>query len=328
MKKAIVLLLALAVLGGAVFAQDAPALKFSGALFGGLTYDNATNDLLFNRWYGAGTTDNMFRVRLNGSYTNGNIGAAFRLQTNDATNPTFTRAFGWATFFDGLLKVNVGKLGDYTWATAWNLFGNFDGSEGMQFILAPIDGLSLGFFLPENIAADGVKIDTQMQDLDFGFAYSMSGLGKVVGGYMMTPTAGHRAYFGIDVTAVENLLARVEGNFTNLGGEKTAATYLWERFGYTMGDLYAQLTLDQNFYADSAKELALSVTPYVSYNLADWTFGTGFTYVINEEGVKDANTWSLDPHATLAIKNGELEVGASIMKDEKYRIYTMWTFNF
>jgi len=150
MKKLIVLLLAFAMVG-AVFAADAPApaLTFNGYLNTGFQYDT-TSDLV--KLYGAyaGKTS---RLRLNAAYTNGDFGVNFRYQSNDsATAPSVTQALVWGNLFNKMVTFKAGELNDYTWATPYNSFGNFDGQTGIQVQLKPIAGLNFGVFVPVTAA--------------------------------------------------------------------------------------------------------------------------------------------------------------------------------
>lgn len=332
MKKLFAVLLALLVVGGAAFAQDAPALKLSGAIYGGLVYSYTdatdTNAVQWSRWYN-GSLDAL-RVRVNGSYTNGNAGIAFRLQTNNpSTAPTYARAYGWAKFFDGMLKVNVGKLGDYTWATVGdNGYGNFDGAFGMQFQVMPIDGLNLGAFIPVAIPSTVTLGDT-FKDIAIGAAYTLEGVADFQAGFNMNvATDTNAAWFGFNVTAVENVTAILEASLTDLGNDVTGATDLWWKFGYVMDALEVTLVATQGLTAVTTDAAALGFTPGVAYTLDPVVVGAGFTYTLNDGNVDGTNTWSIDPYVTIPVSNSEVEIGGSYADSGDYNVYAFWTFNF
>mgnify|MGYP000911018214 CR=1 FL=1 len=201
MKKLIVLLLALAMVGAVSAQTAAPALKFSGAVYGGVQYDSGTDLVSFNRWYG-GSLD-AFRMRLNGSYSNDTIGMSFRLQSNDFTAPAFVRGLGWTKFFNGALTTKAGKLDDYSFATWYNSFGNFDGVTGAELIVAPIDGLKLGVVVPVYFGAARKSLSDTSKDLAFGLAYAAKGVGDLVATVNLDPVNKPGVTAGFNLKAVK-----------------------------------------------------------------------------------------------------------------------------
>jgi hypothetical protein len=326
MKKAIVLLLALAVLGGAVFAQDAaPAIKMAGEVYGGIMYHNDTGSMLFNRFYGVGSYDNMFRVRLTASYTNANVGAKLRYTSNDFSAPTVAQGLIWATFADNMIKVKVGKLDDYTWATSWNVFGNFDGQTGAQFIVTPMEGLSFGAFVPVAIAAHTTNIAEQLGDADFGMGYTIANLGALVAGFQLSPVANSSiAYFGFNLTGMENVIGKVEGKLSNLGSTTLNDYYFWERAGYVMDKLTAMVSADQNVVGTT---FAFSVTPAVEYATDMGNPGIGASVMVD---AANAITYSIDPYVDFTVSAATLEIGANVPvpNPENFKVYSYWALAF
>jgi len=314
MKKAIVLLLALAVLGGAGFAQDdAPALKLSGALYGGLVYANGDGaGLKFDRWYGS--VPDAFRVRLNAQLTAGNSGLKFRLQSNDFSAPVITQGYMWSGFLDNMIKVKLGKLDDYTFATVYNAYGNFDGVTGAEFILAPIDGLKIGAFVPVALP-NTVAIADQFAGTDFGLAYAIPDVANIVAGYQLGENV---MWAGVDVKAIENVLARVEAKLTF----DTSTYVIWERVAYTMDALTLQLSSKQTI----TDALALNVTPNVEYALDFGAIGAGV-------GIDLAGTdltISIDPYLDYNVDSGSIEIGAGIpvMTPAGFSVYAFYSYSF
>lgn len=312
MKKAIVLLLALAVLGGAVFAQDKPAIKFSGNIYGGLMYANGAGaGMQFDRWYGS--VPDAFRVRLNATLGGDNSGLKFRLQSNDFTAPTVTQGYVWTSFLDNVIKAKVGKLDDYTFATAYNVYGNFDGKTGAEFIIAPADMIKFGAFVPVALP-NTTAIADQLAGTDFGVAITLDGVANIVGGYKLGENA---AWFGLDVTAIENVLARVEAD-----ADFAAAKYvIWERFAYTMDALTLQLSSKQTI----TTALALSVTPAVEYAVDFGAIGAGI-------GVDVLPTFalSIDPYLDYNVSTGMIEIGASVpvLTPAGFSVYAWHSYSF
>jgi hypothetical protein len=157
MKKALVVLLILAVAGG-LFAQE---LTWGGAVKTGLKFsyaDDGDSDTEAEDPVIAFYNDDagkLFRIDLTGAYTNENYGVVLRLraQANAFGAPTsvsqaisFHQAYGWATFLNDVLKISAGIIDDGTWKTGgvenWGVSG-----KGVRFELAPLAGLNLGVLL-------------------------------------------------------------------------------------------------------------------------------------------------------------------------------------
>jgi hypothetical protein len=157
MKKALVVLLILAVAGG-LFAQG---LTLGGSVNYGLGVhsDNlGSEDQVApfgkdsERWQG--------QFRFEGAYVSesGTSGVKFRLQLRDGQGapnddagwvpeliPVISYAFGYINFFDNFLTLQGGIIDDGTFATTEAILaGDMDEGLGTQLIVRPITGLSLG----------------------------------------------------------------------------------------------------------------------------------------------------------------------------------------
>jgi|GEM_PF-2102547 len=229
MKKLIVLLLALSVVGIAVMAQDAaaapaPTLKLSGYLDTGLTYAKVGSaDDAVAQWGNDSATNGRFQI--NGSYTNGDYGVNFRLRVqpsngfsaSSSPNAVFLRrGYGWTNLFGGMAMIQAGKLGDYTWSGAngnyWNSFGNFDGPVGIQLQIKPIDGLNFGIFVPVAQTSAPMTLSDTFGSSALGLNYTMKDTFNVQFGYQMMPDTKA----GADTTSSSLYLAA--------GGELSSAT--------------------------------------------------------------------------------------------------------
>jgi hypothetical protein len=174
MKKALVVLLILAVAGG-LFAQE---LTWGGSVKTGLNFSILNDGIDSNDDDPANTaedpvitiysddSDTTSRFDLVGNYTNKNYGVVFRLRTeiggysladtNPAASPTtlllpglligFHQIYGWTTFLNDTIKVSAGIIDDQTWRTGgienWGVNGN-----GVRFEVIPLPGLNLGLML-------------------------------------------------------------------------------------------------------------------------------------------------------------------------------------
>jgi hypothetical protein len=126
MKKALVVLLILAVAGGA-FAQ----LNFTGEVKTGLglTYDNVDKTAhlqAFSRDAGE-----IFQFRLHGDYANqgDTAGLKFRLQQRIGT-PSIDYAFGYLNAFSNMLTLQGGRVDDATFGSGGGIL-DADSDEGV-----------------------------------------------------------------------------------------------------------------------------------------------------------------------------------------------------
>ncbi|WP_158908708.1 hypothetical protein [Rectinema subterraneum] len=311
MKKLIVLLLALAMVG-AVFAQAAaPALTFSGYLNTGFQYDTGT-DLV--KLYGAyaGQTS---RLRLNAAYTNGDFGVNFRYQSNDsATAPTVGQALVWGNLFNKMVTFKAGKLNDYTWATPYNAFGNFDGQTGVQVQLKPVAGLNFGVFVP--LVAAGATPANTFKDMSIAGKYSASGLADFLVNLNLG-TAANALYGSVNVTAVKDLTAILEAKVTDLTKVSTTL-YMDQYLSYAMGDLSVGAYIDQTF----GTPFGWSVSPEVDYTMGNVELYASFTYASDK-------TWSINPYVNYTLNSkSSVKTYASYDNTKTFTVGSSFVFNF
>lgn len=331
MKKAIALLLALALVGGAVFAQD---LKFSGYLDTGIAiFDDGTNDPVLGLWGDDSGTNTRFNLQA--AYTNENVGATARLRYNGdvgADTPALwvNRAFAWATMLDGKVKTVAGKLGDYTWASFGNDIGNFDTQTGFQVQVMPMAGLNFGFFLPaDSLTGDRALVEDAMKDIALGAEYVAEGIGAFRAGYNMSPVADSAmAYFSAKITAVENLVFILDAQMSDMGDDLAGETYLFEEIDYTMDALNVGIDLEQTISANDAVEMRLDFTPYVSYDMGTFVPGFVFTYSMQD----DLSGMYLNPYVKYNVgPKAVIELGGKINSgdfSEASRYYLAYTWSF
>jgi len=350
MKKLIVLLLALSVVGIAVMAQDAaaapaPTLKFSGYFNIGPEYYQLNGGA--QEWYSNGSdSSTQGRFNLNAKYDAGSYGVAFRLREQDQwgignSGEVFARRlYGWMDAFNGMVRFQAGRLGDYAWSTgsggnSWNCFGNLDGFTGMQVQIKPIDGLNFGGFVPFNSTASGAFakvnssgvpvnasavsnpgdiVDAFSQGMIAG-AYYLKDVGDIELGYMpgMFKDTG-MFFFGAAYTGMSNLTAMVEGIMDNIGDTGTggyAFTYLWINAAYKMDALTVGVIAEPQIYSWSDLGTKLRINPSVSYTIGDVAPGLGFVYL--SDGIKGGpyTGWEVDPNVKFTLgKDTTLNVWA------------------
>jgi len=315
MKKLIVLLLALAMVG-AVSAQaaapaPAPALTFSGYLNTGFQYDTGT-DLV--SLYGA-YAGQISRLRLNAAYTNGDFGVNFRYQSNDsATAPAVGQALVWGNLFNNMVTFKAGKLNDYTWATPYNSFGNFDGKTGIQVQVKPVAGLNFGVFVPVT-AAGATPINT-FKDMSIAGKYSAAGLADFLVNLNLG-AAANELIGSVNVTAVKDLTAIVEADITDIT-DVANTLYLDEYLSYAMGDLSVGAYIDQTF----GTPFAWSVTPEVDYVMGNVELYASFMY-------DSGNAWSFDPYVNYTLNaKSSVKTYASYDDTNTFTVGSSFVFNF
>lgn len=352
MKKLLVLLLALTMVGAA-FAQDAPALKFSGYLDTGVAVitgqdfdaDGDYDDTVFK--LDGDDSGTAGRFNLNGSFTNENVGVSFRMRVSgdlDAGTPVIfmKRVYAWGTMFDGLLKAVAGKLGDYTWSTAGNDFGHIDGGlAGVQLQVMPMEGLNFGFFVPATTG--GALAEDAFSDILIGAAYDMEGLGGFRAGVDLSPVDESTfAWFGAEITAVENFVFYLDYAGTDLGNDVSGSHYLWWEVDYTMDALNVGIDLEQEFWTFDEAPIGLSFGPYVAYTLDMVTLGAGFTYYMTTETdlVDSTSGIYIHPYAKYNVgPSANIELGAKIntgdiedletpLTEDTTKVYLNFTWEF
>ena len=198
MKKALVILLSLLVVGG-VFAQT---VTWTGTFDAAIAMVNrgADDDPTFGVHApsnGAGAA----RFDLTFAFTNadGNAGATVHWRSTaagpqDVTSMGLRQAFGWVRLFDNMLEVRAGRIHSEPHLNNRDGFtgGNFTsgptgagrawgaGVTGVNAYLFPMDGLVLGFGAWANQSYHpGATWDAGGASLYGGFAYTMPGLLRV-----------------------------------------------------------------------------------------------------------------------------------------------------
>jgi hypothetical protein len=326
MKKILAILLALAVVGVFAFADGAaapaPALSFTGYLnIGGVYGDNAVSGAAAtwaSQGWDSGTGG---RFNLNGKFSGDTFGLAFRLREQDAWTANNTgalyvrRVYGWLTAFDGVVKFNAGRLGDYAWATGsgggWQSFGSIDGPVGMQVQIKPVDGLNFGAFIPVANVASG-KFSDYLSSSIIGAAYYLKGVGDIEGGYNLSPTANAaNAWLGLAYTGMKDLTAYGEFHFVAIGNTATGYSYGREYFDYPIGAIDLSLVLMQQIFAASSAGTSLAFSPTLGYTLSPVTkVELNATYATNSGYSKSG--WQVSPDVCFTLgKASTLRVGVS-----------------
>ncbi len=286
MKKAIVLLLALVVLGGAVFAQA----KVTGRVQGVATLNDAGL-----------TFADQVRLNFSASTEDKNVGIAARLQTSTTlvaahiagaagTAVNYSYAYGYAKLFEGKFVVTAGKLYHFDYYLGGNMasenMGNTGnnvmwalGNKGMLLQVLPVEGLNIGLrILPAGTLSTG----------DFGLAasYEIKDTATIVLTSDLNDTVADSALtLGANITAVKGLTAIVGYKGISEHGVFVIA-------GYAISDaMYAEvgadlfLTPDFGYFAEASFDYSFdpfTASVYGTYDGTDYYVGAELNYSKNK----------------------------------------------
>jgi len=274
MKKLLIVLLALTVLGVFAFAQDAaPTLVWGGSVNSGFAeVSNSAASTNVGQYYDY-NSESGGRIRLQGAINaaDGNSGFQFRVQNDGlgATAPVLNQAWAYGKFLDGMVKVEAGKLNNYAFSTGdWACFGDHDGGLGALLSVTPMEGVAIGAYLPMPTGGTGYTSGTLQ------FAYTMKDVFTLVGGYTLSPLTTNTGdiYAGVVLKAIPNLAFDAELQLTKLADSApvlSGTTTIVEHAAYTMGAMTASIYAAQWMYAAASSNLYYNFEPQVAYKVAD-----------------------------------------------------------
>lgn len=271
MKKALVVLLALACVAGLAFADGATAKWSVSNLYGFGVYMPSTSgaSTLLEGYDYSQVGSSRTRLTLNLTSADGNVGFNARFQDTALASaaPNLNQLNGWGKLFGGLLTVRAGILDDYTIATTdWQTFGTTDGSVGIYFNITPMAGLDIGFFQKYG----PTPVTANMNGDKVGLAFAMPNLVSIQAGVALdntvSATAGNQIWFGANLKAVPNLTAILEGDVMLANGG--TLILLEQNVGYAMGALTVGARVGE--YSDGiTSKLDWGVEPTVAYKVTD-----------------------------------------------------------
>jgi len=274
MKKAIVLLLALAVLGGAAFAQ----VNTGVYLHGKVTVVDQAGEGVFD-------TNNWFADTLTFKASNDTMGFAMTYYNVFEANLTQPRDWNAYYTISDMIKVSVGNLRNATYRMG-GVYGAFSTSRitgyGLLSEVTPIDGLKIGINLPfGTTAAETVEV---LQSTDIGISYAIADLGKVIFlANLDLVNESNQINFGFNFNSVENLTAIV--NYVG-----TFAATAEHKFGAGVDYMLMDGALDVGveFNGQYTDALAWQVYPYAAYTLND-NVSFGFDGYYDNDAVLDVS---------------------------------------
>jgi hypothetical protein len=308
MKKLLIVLLALTVIGAFVFADDAAAAPKPIGTFGSWNTgsvslyqqvgSNTAQTGWNNQWDGANTgIDQEWGF----GYTGNNFGYTSRFVIGgDQFMPTLA---SFDTYYNltKQIQIAIGKPrgGEYReiGTLVDGISGNFfcNALPGVELNLSPIDGLTASAFLTTPWANTDIAY---ADDLAFGAQYSMAGLFTINGMYQGKNVAGTASYVSLSasVTPIKDLTIVANAAFPN-GGNSTIAVSA----GYV---LMTALTVQADFGFQSGTS-SIATEENVAYALGTYTLGARFGYQ-DGKGVGLYGSSMADISASAAAGNGVL----------------------
>jgi len=325
MKKLFVLLLALSCVGA--FAQ----VTVAGYDKAKATYDSVSE--------GAAFSDEI-RFNLTAKDADGKYGFSGRFQGSSGTmsfdtvtvagvDQTFDEAittanntfavkymYGWANFFDGMLKLSAGKINEGGYQFGQNEANSIQGNvssdnamtsfkdirtQSMEITLAPIAGLTASAIYTPNGSVAAC-------DWKFGVAYAVENLLNIKAMATMNAADKFLATFGAEFVGVENLSAVAGGKVYNDGTDPFFGIY--SIIGYTMDKLFVEVAADINTKTD------LVDSGYYFEGQAEYTLETlsvrGFGQYNKDHDLAEAgNEYLVGAELSVPVGGGEFNVGVN-----------------
>lgn len=303
MKKLLALLLALVVVGGFVFAEDAkPVAAVTGYFNAGtVLYDQDGKQSLGPSWVSSGHYAN-----LGVSYKAAKYGFSATIEyENAAVNTAFRDYTLWVKPYD-FMKVSAGKLrnGDYRLTSYVDASGfntrlaNAEYGLMMQFY--PIKDLSIGAFLP--VAAAGQNAADAKPG--FGVAYTLPKIAKFIVAYK---TDIDELFIGADIKAIEGLTAKLGFTMDTTAGSEFQR--IWATAGYGLMDGALDLGLDA-YYKMATAANTLWVKGKAGYTVDIFTPSAYVSF--KNVSSPAANTIGFGAELKVAAGDGALYLGVDV----------------
>jgi len=324
MKKLIVLLLALLVVGFIAVAQDAapagPTIAWNANIWTGSavvgnsdTHGGGVEWIPYNYDYEGGGE---LRLQMKATAADKNSGLVIRTFVDPTqgykVSPEQLRLFyGWANLFNGMVNVQGGRLNILPIATnGWASFGySTRRTNGGYIAVKPIEGLEVGYF-KNFMESDGkFGLANSFGTDQVGVNYTMKDMVNVVFGYQGNIHQKQSNIYGeLSLLAVKDLTFVVEGQYNaeiapiGVAGFEIDKPYtqLVEQVGYNMGNIGLNLYAGENLYTwysnDTDPEktgsfMAFNIEPNVTYKVSD-TLTAGIIANVYSYGVADNDSIS------------------------------------
>jgi hypothetical protein len=287
MKKALLILLVLSIVGAAAFAD----VKFGAFAAIGARVDYQMN--------AGGSTNNVDRLyawewfqgtpliglaTLSFVGADPNVGYDTRV-INVGGNPPITGypftidyANVWSKVMNGMVLLNLGLYqAAEDFETAEQAYGQNEWNSGntpaFTVYIYPIEGLVIGYQLPLNVSstlATGSTVSDTLWNSHIGVRYTMKDVFGVTAGYLLAKANNTSdAYFGVSVNAVPNLNLWFEGLMVNMGNSVTGESDLYLEANYPIAMFKIGVAFEYNMPSASGLNAGWVFEPYVIYPVAD-----------------------------------------------------------
>jgi hypothetical protein len=278
MKKGLVVLLILAMVAGAAFAQE---VKFSGTVEAGIEFEQAGDSDVKVTPYNTDSEKGL-RAQLDAAVDFDNYGLKIRFRADDTGDfSSGSQAFLWGEFLNDIIKVSGGKLGG-VWSTDGDEGFSLDGINGVRFEFKPLPGLDFGVALDATpyaaraAAKKSYVIGEFFQETVLGVKYT-SDLFSATLAYKLDSDADGldnkegELVFGLKISAIPALTAIIEGDLKDLGADDNAVGFeIHEYFGFQISDPFeAHLNFDEVGNFDELKNSNIFIKPGLSFGISD-----------------------------------------------------------
>ena len=298
MKKLLAVLLALMVVGGAAFAQDAPKPVFTVGAYADYEADLINNDgktassIYTETYFGFKAADMAFNATTVGGYD------IFKEVRNYALS---------YTMLDGMLKVYGGKLRE---TGGVRLASYIDGNgfstrlgnvkEGVMLTVKPIADFTFSAFLP----VWGNLVGTDYAKANIGVAYNLPELMNVVAGYRLE---NKELYASFDVKAIPDVTLRLGYRMVAPATAGASTNYVYVTGGTTMDALEVGLDADVSL----GTVMNFGAKALVAYKVAETTTAGVKVSFDNGDAWYGNDGINVNPFVQQDFANGDIKVGFS-----------------
>jgi len=185
----------------------------------------------------------------------GDLSANFYLRSSDFATWIIPNAWVTEKLFNKVLELRAGNIDNAMSSTANQGWGGISGT-GIQIVVNPVAGLSIGALVPAPLAA--ADISAELAQFVVGASFSVPNLANFVATFKNAlVTGGYEIDAGVNVTAVTGLTAQLEATLP----VATGSTYkIFENVAYKVGSLTPGISATENF-----PTFDITVTPVVTY---------------------------------------------------------------
>jgi hypothetical protein len=293
MKKALLILLVLSIVGAAAFAD----VKFGAFAAIGMRADYIMNkantttnvDSLYAwEWFQGtpliglatasfvGADPNMgFDTRFIAVGGSTPLGLPKPLPSAISNTPAVDYANAWMKVANGMVALNLGLFqASEDFETAENAWGQNTWNSGFTPAFTayayPIEGLTIGYQLPLQ-QTNAQSIADALYGSKVGVRYTMKDVFGATAGYLMGKGDGaSNAYFGVSVSAIPSLGLWFEGLMVNIGSKNTAETDLYVEANYpVMESLKVGVAAAYDIVTDAAGKSGFVAEPYAIYTVME-----------------------------------------------------------